>query len=118
MGEQHALENHDVMLSAAHREVLDREREARLRREVPTKRKDRDDSESSSDGSDDSDGSGDRKRRRKEHKEHKKSSKKEKKHKHKKDKKDKHKKDRDADGSKAANEPVALSAFLAAQSDS
>ena len=26
--EQHALENHDIMMSAAHREVLDREREA------------------------------------------------------------------------------------------
>ena len=66
--EQHALEHHDVMLSAAHREVLDKEREARLRREPAPeerkKRKDRDASESSSDESDESGSDAERKRRR------------------------------------------------------
>ena len=65
--EQHALENHDVMMSAAHREVLDREREARLRRAAPPaeeRKKRKDASDSSSDDSDDSESSADRKRRR------------------------------------------------------
>ena len=66
--ELHALEHHDVMLSAAHREVLDKEREARLRREPAPeerkKRKERDESDSSSDDSDDSGSDAERKRRR------------------------------------------------------
>lgn len=100
--EQHALENHDIMLSAGHRELLDREREARLRREPAPddqqskkKRKERE-REASTSSSEDSDGDDrdddrERKRRRKEHKKSKK-EKKEKSHKH---KHHKHKKDKD-----------------------
>ena len=135
--EQHAVENHEVMMSAAHRELLDKEREARLRREPPPavekkKRRERDESSSSSDDSD-SDSSGEnRKRRRREEREHKKSSKKKHKHKHEhrsKDHRHKHKKKHkhrskdhsdaaDSGAKSKASEPVALSAFLAAQSDS
>ena len=54
--EQHAMENHDVMMSAQHREMLDRERDARLRRETaPAEKSVRKRKEASSSGSDNSD---------------------------------------------------------------
>jgi len=62
--EQHAIENHEVMLAASHREMLDKEREARLRRDPPPDERKKRRASSSSDDSDDSDGSGERKRRR------------------------------------------------------
>jgi len=135
--EQHALDNHDLMMSAQHREVLDREREARLRREplpgasrqqeLQQRKRGRSDSSSSDD--DDSD-SEPRKRHRKERKE------KSHKHKHKRDKEAKsdkkrkkhHRKDHkkhkrkggssdgggssaDDDAKPTRSEPVALSEF-------
>jgi hypothetical protein len=132
--EQHAIENHELLLAAAHREMLDREREARLHRAAPenersrkAKRRERDASASSSDDDgDDSDGS-DRKRRRKSDKEKKKKEKKEKRRKEKKEKKSSHKehkrdkkskRETSADDKPRTSEPVPLSRFLAEQSDS
>ena len=125
-----ASENHEVLLSVQHREMLDREREARLARREPVaedrKRKASDDSSDSSD-SESSEGPRHRKekKRKREHKSDKHKSDKHKSDKHKSDKhnpKHKHKKKHRHDVESAprgkATEPVALSAFLAAQSDS
>lgn len=126
--EQLAVENHDVLMAAQHREMLDRERDARLRREeqpaVEKKRKGRDESDS-----DDSSSSASRKRHRKHKHKHKHRDKDKKKHRrrsHDKDKKkhrSKHKRrhsdsdSSDAEGGDAKNEPVPLSKFWQ-QSDS
>jgi hypothetical protein len=136
--EQHAIEHHDVLMSAQHRVMLDAERDARLRREAPpAKRKPGSGGsspDSSSDESDESEGST-RKRRKKEHKHkqkhkhrhHDKESKRDRKHKRHKHKKKKRRRHGSSDSSSAeegagatskASEPVALSAFMAAHSDS
>ena len=124
---QHELENQDVMMSAQHRELLDRERDARLRRDPAEqserKRKERSSSSSKDgSGSDDSDSSSREKKRRKKHRHHKHKSgdkdKKKSKHKHKRRHRHRH---RDSGGSgderkkptAAASGPVKLSAFLA-----
>ena len=120
--EQHAIDNHDLVMAAAHREALDREREARLKREPAgrpaaekKKRKERS-SDESSDASDDD------RRERKHHKHHKKHKKEKhkkhhssKEHKHHKHKKRKHHSDDSDDErgeTKKASEPVALSNFF------
>ena len=119
--EQHAIDNHDLVMAAAHREALDREREARLKREPaggPADKKKR--KERSSDES--SDASDDDRRERKHHKHHKKHKKEKhkkhhssKEHKHHKHKKRKHHSDDSDDErgeTKKASEPVALSNFF------
>ena len=126
--EQHAVENHEVLMSAQHREMLDRERDARLRRDTgPPEKSERKRKEASSSGSDDSDsdsGGHKHKKKKHKHKSHHKHDKEKKKHKHH-HKKHKHKRNRkdgsgsDAEGSeKKSSGPVKLSDFLAAQSDS
>ena len=126
--EQHAIENHDVLMSAQHREMLDRERDARLARALPVeksekKRKASDDSDSSSDDSDSR-----RRKKHKHHKHHHSHHKEKKKHKHKshkekhRDHKGKKRRREDDDSSdekpsKASSGPVKLSDFLAEQSD-
>jgi hypothetical protein len=129
-----ASENHEVLLSVQHREMLDREREARLARREPVaedrKRKASDDSSDSSD-SESSEGPRHRKekKRKREHKSDKHKSDKHKsdkhksdkhnlKHKHKKKHRHEHRHDVESAPRGKATEPVALSAFLAAQSDS
>ena len=120
--EQHAMENHDVMMSAQHREMLDRERDARLRRETaPAEKSVRKRKEASSSGSDnsdsDSDSGGRKHKKRKRHKHAK--EKKKHRHQHKKHKR-KHKR-KDGSGSdgddKRLSGPVKLSDFLAEQSE-
>ena len=71
--EQHAVENHDVLMSAQHREMLDREREARLRREEPKERHSakKRKANSQSDSDSDSDSSDRKKRKKHKHKKHK-----------------------------------------------
>lgn len=83
--EQHAVENHDVLMSAQHREMLDRERDARLRRDAAfdDKREKAEKKRKASSSDSDSDGDSSSSSGRKKH--HKR------RHKHDKEKKSKHK---------------------------
>lgn len=116
---QHELENQDVMMSAQHRELLDRERDARLRRDpqqAERKRKERSGSSSEDESESESDSSSREKKKRKhKHKHHKHKSgdkdKKKSKHKHRKKHRHRH---RDSGAERpAAAGPVKLSEFLA-----
>ena len=101
--EQHAVENHDVLMSAQHREMLDRERDARLRRDVPDEKRDKGERKrrASSSGSDSDSESSEGGRKRHKHR-----------HKHDKEKKSKNKHSKRSRSARSTILPTSTIPFL------